>query len=154
MTIFPELLKYGAPGLALGIAILAFWLLYREIQRDSVRGLVLVGIATFMFFSGCLAVLALIPQSTLADLVSPNRALKIEGKVLPPPDPTHVSVIATRKWVLTAPDGEGWVRGTIDDAAAPIKLEFQSGKYIYPHLVKEDQIKDRCYHLGEIRLKE
>jgi hypothetical protein len=175
MSIFPELLKYGVTGFAAILAILAFWLLVREIQRDSLRWLAVLAIVVFMIFSCALAMLTQIPPDKLADFLKPDpdkvcrgdRALieqlqrqverlswvKIDGKLLGPPEPASVNVMAVRKWKIYSPGGDGRLKQKIYQDAAAIILMFWSGDYGESILLDEDQIKDGFYSLGEIRLK-
>jgi hypothetical protein len=175
MPDFSGFLKYGVSGLAAILAILAFRLLVREIQRDSLRVLAVIAIVVFMIFSCALAVLTQIPPERLADWLIPDskkisqpylaqieslqhqleqlRWVKVDGKILSPPDPASVNVMATRIWKIYSPGGDGRIKQKIYQDAAAITLLFWSGDYGETVLIDEDQIKEGFYNLGEISLR-
>jgi hypothetical protein len=175
MVISPDLLKYGFTGLAAILAILTFRLLLKEIQKESIRLLAVIAFVLFMAFSCVLALLAQIPPDRLADVFNPNpdkvcrgdRAqieslkqqverlswIRVDGKIIDPPDPASVNIAAVRRWKIYSPGSDGRLKQKIYQDAAAITLLFKSADYGASIPIDEDQIKDGFYNLGEIRLK-
>jgi hypothetical protein len=83
-TIFPSLLKYGAVGLGMGLAILAFQLLRKEQSRKSIRKGMLQSIYVFMSLSLTFALAGLVAE-TISRLWSAPRVAemnKLHAKVM------------------------------------------------------------------------
>ncbi len=138
-----QFLKHGGPGLAAILAILAFGLLAYGIIRKSLGVLSVLAIVIFMIFSCVLMVLSLEKPSYV----------KVDGKIVDPPDPTSVNVAAARIWRICSPSGDGRLTQKLYEDAAEIRLLFWTGDYGEAVSIRQDQIKDGCCDLGEIKLR-
>jgi hypothetical protein len=172
---FENFLKYGITGFAAILAILSFRLLVRELKRETIRALALISIVVFMVFSCVLALMTQVPSTTVEAWLAPDpekvckeqinkiatleqqveqlSCVRVDGKIIDPPDPAHLNVVAIRQWKMYPPGGDGKLRQKFRQDAAPIVLLIRSGEYGELRTVNEDDVKNGCYNAGEITLK-
>ena len=168
-----EFLKYGVTGLAAFLALLSFYLLVREIRRESLRGLALVNIVVFMVFSCVLALLTQVSPDTVNAWLQPDHAsicgqeisqigslservkqlecVKVKGKVVLSQSPVRITAI--RRWEMWPMVGDDELRQKFIRDAAPIYLMFQSEDSGELRRIDEENIKDGYYDIGEVRLR-